>query len=579
MVVQFCIDCGNLLDETPQDHVTCELCGKVAKNQMFSHVQTSVSKGFPSKLRTKLTSYTQKVTAETLGSGPTIKMECPECPSNEVTWTEAQLRSADEGSTIFYRCVKCGHRNIEVGGIELCAPKDSLSVDELSRPGHQYRRKAIWNKNVQRQGLRGASRYFSCIYTYTGEEKLTSESIQAIHKPEGITSAGVLRDLQTHFNPSATFQPWIEREQERRSNDNNYQRNKHRRRYRKRPEVKIGHGGTLDPMATGVLITGIGQGTKHLHTFLGCTKTYETVVTFGVASDTYDCTGKTVRRAAYEHITRTMVEEALAKFRGKIMQRPPIFSAKRIDGKRLYEYAREGIEPPVEIKSVPVEVFDLELLEWYEPGSHEYKWPQEEMSGPERVLAEKLLDKDAAIPVASDAEAEAVEAQAAATKSPSSKRKASPLPEKSEVADEQGSISATKRVKTDGEELQSTTTTTTITTTTEADSLQTSKAVPGEEKEEAKEVQKTEMPVPGPAAARIRMTVSGGFYVRSLAHDLGKAVGSYGIMCSLVRTRQGDYTLDADKVINYSELEAGEEVWGPKVKQLLSEWQEKNQTE
>jgi tRNA pseudouridine55 synthase len=50
-------------------------------------------------------------------------------------------------------------------------------------------------------------------------------------------------------------------------------------------------------------------------------------------------------------------------------------------------------------------------------------------------------------------------------------------------------------------------------------------------------------------------------------------------MCSLVRTQQGDYTLDADKVITYSELEAGEEVWGPKVKRLLSEWQEKNQTE
>jgi tRNA pseudouridine55 synthase len=342
--------------------------------------------------------------------------------------------------------------------------------------------------------------------------------------------------------------------------------------------VKIGHGGTLDPMATGVLVAGIGQGTKYLQTFLNCTKTYETVVTFGVASDTYDCTGKTVRRSPYEHITRTMVEDALARFRGKIMQRPPIFSAKRIDGKRLYEYAREGIEPPVEIKSVPVEVFDLQLLEWYEPGSHEYKWPQEEMTGPERQLAEKLLDKDAAIPVASAEEAEVVEAEAATTtKSPSAKRKASPVPEKSEVIDEQGTASATKRVKTDGEEPQSTT------TTTETQTAQTTQTVPEEVKEtketEEAETKPQEMPSPGPAAARIRMTVSGGFYVRSLAHDLGRAVGSYGIMCSLVRTRQGDYTLDADKVINYSELEGGEDVWGPKVQRLLAEWQEKNQTE
>jgi tRNA pseudouridine55 synthase len=342
--------------------------------------------------------------------------------------------------------------------------------------------------------------------------------------------------------------------------------------------VKIGHGGTLDPMATGVLVAGIGQGTKYLQTFLNCTKTYETVVTFGVASDTYDCTGKTVRRSPYEHITRTMVEDALARFRGKIMQRPPIFSAKRIDGKRLYEYAREGIEPPVEIKSVPVEVFDLQLLEWYEPDSHEYKWPQEEMTGPERQLAEKLLDKDAAIPVASAEEAEVVEAEAATTtKSPSAKRKASPIPEKSEVIDEQDTVSATKRVKTDGEEPQSTT------TTTETQTAQTTQTVPEEVKEtketEEAETKPQEMPSPGPAAARIRMTVSGGFYVRSLAHDLGRAVGSYGIMCSLVRTRQGDYTLDADKVINYSELEGGEDVWGPKVQRLLAEWQEKNQTE
>lgn len=76
---------------------------------MHSHTQVSVSKGFPSRLQTKLTSYTQNITAEDLGTGPIVNVNCPECPSNEVTWTEAQLRSADEGSTIFYRCTKCGH--------------------------------------------------------------------------------------------------------------------------------------------------------------------------------------------------------------------------------------------------------------------------------------------------------------------------------------------------------------------------------------------------------------------------------------------------------------------------------------
>jgi len=110
MVAQFCSDCGNLLNELSKDNLKCELCGKVARNEAFSHTQTSVSKGFPSRLRNKINSYTQKITNETLGFGPQIEMDCIKCPSREVTWSQAQLRSADEGSTIFYRCLRCGER-------------------------------------------------------------------------------------------------------------------------------------------------------------------------------------------------------------------------------------------------------------------------------------------------------------------------------------------------------------------------------------------------------------------------------------------------------------------------------------
>jgi tRNA pseudouridine55 synthase len=69
------------------------------------------------------------------------------------------------------------------------------------------------------------------------------------------------------------------------------------------------------------------------------------------------------------------------------------------------------------------------------------------------------------------------------------------------------------------------------------------------------------------------MTVSSGFYVRSLAHDLGKAVGSCGLMSSLVRSRQGEYVLEPDRVLEFEDLEQGEEVWGPKVRRFLEEWQ------
>uniref|UniRef100_A0A093VHQ8 tRNA pseudouridine(55) synthase n=1 Tax=Talaromyces marneffei PM1 TaxID=1077442 RepID=A0A093VHQ8_TALMA len=381
--------------------------------------------------------------------------------------------------------------------------------------------------------------------------------IKAVHKPEGVTSADVLRKLQKHFNPSTTFRPWIEGEITRRKNDVNF-----RNRRKKRPEVKIGHGGTLDPMATGVLITGIGRGTKHLIKFLECPKTYETVVLFGAETDTYDRTGKLVRKAPYEHITREVVEEAMKKFRGKIMQRPPIFSAKSIQGVRLYEYARAGMEPPVEIKSREVEVYDLQILEWYEPGTHDYKWPEVEMSGEEKEVAEKMLDKEAAIPVASEAEA-AEQAAANALLEDKKKRKASPgLDESSANKD-----SESKRLKSDPE-------------TSEPAQSSTEGANAGTEdtsntKEGATEELKEVKP-PNPPAARITMTVSSGFYVRSLAHDLGKAVGSCGLMSSLVRSKQGDYTLDPEKILEYKDLEAGEEVWAPKVIRFLEEWEEKN---
>ena len=131
--------------------------------------------------------------------------------------------------------------------------------------------------------------------------------------------------------------------------ENHNQKQKRSRRARQPPQVKMGHGGTLDPLATGVLILGIGSGTKSLPQFLGCTKSYECTVLFGKATDTYDTEGKVVARKGYEHITKDMVEQALAKFRGKIMQKPPIFSALKVNGKKLYEYAREGKEVPIEI--------------------------------------------------------------------------------------------------------------------------------------------------------------------------------------------------------------------------------------
>ncbi|KAL4866330.1 hypothetical protein BDV12DRAFT_136855 [Aspergillus spectabilis] len=398
------------------------------------------------------------------------------------------------------------------------------------------------------------------LYRRTMSGEKIYEGVFAVHKPQGVSSADVIRKLQQHFNPSDLFRPWLEDEQARRNRENNFQR---KRRRTQRLDVKIGHGGTLDPMATGVLVTGVGKGTKRLQDFLGCTKEYDTVVLFGAETDTYDRLGKVVRRAPYEHITREAVEKALEQFRGKIMQRPPIFSALKVQGKKLYEYAREGKEPPIEIKSRPVEVTDMRIVEWYEPGTHEYKWPEEEAAADEKAVAEKLLAKEDSLPVAPAAD-EAGEADV------SSKRKSPPA--ESAIAEETNAEStpAVKKQKLSAEGDAA------PASSEQTDVPETAETTLADAQPELSEQSK---PQALPAAVKITMTVSSGFYVRSLAHDLGKALGSCGLMSSLIRSRQADFHLDPEKILEYKDLDAGEEVWGPKVKKFLDAWEKKQANE
>ena len=210
-----------------------------------------------------------------------------------------------------------------------------------------------------------------------------------------ISSAQVLRDLQKHFNPSKLFAPWLSAERSIRDRESHNQR---RRRREKNIQVKIGHGGTLDPLATGVLITGVGKGTKALQRFLLCTKTYEAVVLFGTSTDSYDRLGKVIKSAPYKHLTKQAVEEALGQFRGKFMQLPPLFSALKMNGKPLYEYAREGKEIPREIERREVEVLNLELVEWMEGGTHPHKAPEEHAGYAEINVAQKLWKQEGTLP-------------------------------------------------------------------------------------------------------------------------------------------------------------------------------------
>ncbi len=129
-------------------------------------------------------------------------------------------------------------------------------------------------------------------------------------------------------------------------------------RMRKRLNLrKVGHGGTLDPMATGLLIIFAGNATRLFDELQNFHKTYIARMKLGFSTDSYDITGKTTETTAIPSIDKTTLEQALLQFKGEIMQTPPVFSAIKKNGKPIYELARKGIE--VEIEPRPVTVHSL----------------------------------------------------------------------------------------------------------------------------------------------------------------------------------------------------------------------------
>ncbi len=128
---------------------------------------------------------------------------------------------------------------------------------------------------------------------------------------------------------------------------------------------KIGHGGTLDPIATGVVPVCLGRATRVMEYLIDGTKEYRMVIELGAETDTYDAMGQVVRVGDASHISRERAAEALSRFHGRIDQVPPMYSALKRQGKRLYDLARAGIE----IDRLPrsVEVYSIELVDWSHP--------------------------------------------------------------------------------------------------------------------------------------------------------------------------------------------------------------------
>ncbi|XP_068114828.1 pseudouridylate synthase TRUB1 [Hyperolius riggenbachi] len=174
---------------------------------------------------------------------------------------------------------------------------------------------------------------------------LSLNGIFPIYKTKGPTSAKSLNDLKQKLLREAGLKEFTKK---------------------RKQTLKIGHGGTLDSSASGVLVVGIGGGTKLLGTMLGGSKKYTAVAELGKVTDTLDACGTVTEEKPFDHITREDLEKVLKTFTGDIMQVPPLFSALKKDGKRLSNLARQGAE--VEEKPArPVVVYSLSLTDFQPP--------------------------------------------------------------------------------------------------------------------------------------------------------------------------------------------------------------------
>ena len=124
-------------------------------------------------------------------------------------------------------------------------------------------------------------------------------------------------------------------------------------------KIKVGHAGTLDPLATGLLIICTGKMTKQINSFQGQEKEYTGTIALGSTTASYDLETEINATFPTQHITNDLIHKTTKQFTGKIMQYPPVFSAIKKDGKRLYEFARQGED--VEIKAREIEISEFEI--------------------------------------------------------------------------------------------------------------------------------------------------------------------------------------------------------------------------
>ena len=129
-------------------------------------------------------------------------------------------------------------------------------------------------------------------------------------------------------------------------------------------KIKVGHAGTLDPLATGLLIICCGKETKNINTYQGQVKEYTGTITLGATTPSYDLETEIDKIYPTEHISEALIKETTQQFLGEIDQKPPIFSAIKKNGKRLYELARKGETTEIQSRKVTISEFEITKIDF-----------------------------------------------------------------------------------------------------------------------------------------------------------------------------------------------------------------------
>lgn len=300
---------------------------------------------------------------------------------------------------------------------------------------------------------------------------------------------------------------------------------KKERKKRGKPMMKVGHGGTLDPLASGVLVVGIGKGTSKLQSYLEGDKQYTALVELGYETTTLDAEGEIIKTANWDHVSsiESIRETCIPKFTGQIQQLPPLYSAIRVDGKRLYEIARDdnanAAAVDVEIPTRDVHVYNLEV----ESSLNESVLQSGVVDGRKYKEAVKQMEEAAAA-------AAALEAERTANSSPPPEAETQESDDNEAKSGGKGKNKKRKRDKKNKKK-------------SEKKNLFDESTIPTIQRAQDDAAITTTSTTFDLPLFTLNVSCGGGTYIRSLVRDIGYEMDTVATMTGLVRTKQGPFLL------------------------------------